>query len=436
MAQSTGRFLTLPESDEPIRTVFRQQPVTERQDLLFVSTRFLFPVDSGGKIRTVQILRGLMGGQFRIRLMAPASAALVERFQDEIASICDEFLWWPEKQRGRTFYYSRLRYLGSALPIPVRTDVDTTAQAMVTAEIQKSPSIAVFDFLHAAVLMPDEPPCATLLFTHNVEAELFRRHYAVAGNPLMKAMWKSQYRKMHAFEKLSVKRFDNIVAVADRDRDAFVRDYGLADASVIPTGVDLDFFSYSDPVRDDEVVFCGSMDWLANQRAMLWFLEQIWPEIARRRPAARMTVVGRSPPASLVRRVEQSGFNWSFTGYVDDVREHMRGAAVSVIPLTVGGGTRLKAFESMAMGIPLVSTTIGVEGLNLQPGEHFVLADDPSEFAGAVLDLLADGDNRLKIAADARRLVEDKFSYEVAAESFAVACNLAIARRRAIHADR
>ena len=141
-----------------------------------------------------------------------------------------------------------------------------------------------------------------------------------------------------------------------------------------------------------------------------------------------MTVVGRSPPDDLVAKARRKKLNWEFTGYVDDVRPFMQGAAVSVIPINVGGGTRLKAYESMAMGIPVVSTTIGMEGLPARPGEHYLCADDPAHFADTVLGLLDDAEARRALAVRARSFVEHNFSYVIAAREFEKACELAVGR--------
>jgi glycosyltransferase involved in cell wall biosynthesis len=142
-----------------------------------------------------------------------------------------------------------------------------------------------------------------------------------------------------------------------------------------------------------------------------------------------MIVVGRAPPARLVDEAAKRGLNWRFTGFVDDVRPHVRGAAASVIPLRVGGGTRLKVYEAMAMGSPVVSTSIGVEGLAVEDGRHYLNADDPEALADAVVRLLLDSDLRHEIAANARELVEQQFSFHVAARSFERACELAIERK-------
>jgi len=296
--------------------------------------------------------------------------------------------------------------------------------------------LVVFDFVHSAVLLPPGLRCPAVCFTHNVEAEIFERHARMSKNPVLRAIWSSQSRKMRAYEHAALRRFDVVVAVSDRDAEMFAQQYGAERPVVIPTGVDLDFFAYHDPSQDREVVFCGSMDWMANQEAVGFFLDEIWAGIAARVPDARMTVIGRAPPASLVQKAKRMGVNWRFTGFVDDVRPYLQGAAVAVIPIRIGGGTRLKVYESMAAGTPVVSTTIGVEGLPLRPGQHYLRADKPQEFADAVVSLLTTPALRNTVAREARGYVESHFSYREAARVFENACELAIRRRERPPAER
>lgn len=405
--------------------------MSELDTLLFVSTRFLFPVDSGGKIRTTQILRGMKGGRFRIRLVSPATAELLERYRAELNEVCDEFVWWHQGERGRVFHFARLRHVLGPLPIPVRTDRSAAAIATVERELRAAPAVAVFDFLHAAVLAPEQLDCPSVMFTHNVETEIFARHLRVAKGFALRTLWRNQHAKMDRFERRSLSRFDVVVAVSDRDAQAFAKSYGHAGSFVIPTGVDLDFFSFRTPERDNDIVFIGSMDWLANQEAMTYFMEEVWQHIVAEVPEARMTVVGRAPPKSLTAEAARRGIAWTFSGFVDDVRPYVHGAAVSVIPLRVGGGTRLKVFEAMAMGSPVVSTSIGVEGLELEAGRHYLCADDARSFAAAVVALLRDRERRTTIATEARNYVEERFSFRVAAAVFEQACELAIRRAAA-----
>jgi glycosyltransferase involved in cell wall biosynthesis len=171
------------------------------------------------------------------------------------------------------------------------------------------------------------------------------------------------------------------------------------------------------------------MDWLANQEAVRFFMDEVWPRIFAQIPDARMTVVGRAPPEALVDASRRFGDAWTFTGFVDDVRTYMCGAAVSVIPMRIAGGTRLKVFESMAMGPVVVSTRIGVEGLPVASGVHCEVVDDPAGFAAAVVKLLRDGEGRAAMSRSAREYVQQNFGYQVAAHAFERACGLAIDSR-------
>jgi glycosyltransferase involved in cell wall biosynthesis len=191
---------------------------------------------------------------------------------------------------------------------------------------------------------------------------------------------------------------------------------------VIRTGVDLDYFTYAPPAVDAMVVFTGSMDWLANIDGIRFMMEKIWPGVREQMPSAKMTVVGRKPPPSLVEQGRRLNAGWKFSGFVDDIRPYVWRAAAFVIPLRVGGGTRIKAFEAMAMGCPVVSTSIGIEGLELEAGRHYLRADSPAEFVGAIVCLLRDADLRRRLSEEARAHVERRFSSAAAARDFEEIC--------------
>lgn len=401
-----------------------------RPSLLFVSPRFLFPVDSGGKIRTTQILRGMKGGTFRILLASPADPELVRTHREELDAICDEFTFWPAPENGLLRKIARASFLASSLPIPVRTDLSRPARHVVQQALAVKPDVVVFDFLHSAVLAPARLPMPSVLFTHNVEAEIFHRHCETTQNPLSRALWRNQARKMVAFEKAALARFDVVVAVSERDAGKFKAEYGCKDTFVIPTGVDTDHFRHVGSAERNDIVFCGSMDWLANQDAIRYFMDEIWDAISTEVPGAQLKVVGRSPPEGLVKEAGRRSLPWQFTGFVDDVRDHVAGAAVSIIPLRIGGGTRLKAYESMAMGPVVVSTSIGMEGLPVIDGLHCLIADKPQQFAMAVAHLLKDREQQRRISTAARAFVEESCGYRAAARAFEAACQKAMNRVR------
>jgi glycosyltransferase involved in cell wall biosynthesis len=289
--------------------------------------------------------------------------------------------------------------------------------------------------------LPQHVPGASLLFTHNVEAEIFRRQAGIATNIFNRAVWKSQEAKMERFESVASRRFDSVVAVSERDAQYFRTVCGSERVTVIPTGVDLDYFQYR-PQQTEEtpdggtVVFTGSMNWLPNVDGLRYFMDDVWPLIVRRRPQVKMVVVGHSPPKLLIQAAQDRRLAWTFTGFVDDVRSYCLGAGVYVIPLRVGGGTRIKAFEAMAMGCPMVSTTIGIEGLPIVDGRDCLVADTAQGFADAVLRIFREAPLRRSLAENARRLVEHNFSVKTAATVFEDACSRAITLRKAKELDR
>jgi glycosyltransferase involved in cell wall biosynthesis len=377
--------------------------------LVFVSPRYLLPADMGGKIRTAHVLKGLKGGRFRVTLVSPAPRDMPSGHAAELKTMCDDFVRWPEPSRGALFGVTRLRHLISSLPVPVATDRSSTARHVVERALAGA-DVLVADFLHSAVLVPPLRTMASVLFTHNVEAEIFARHLEIAHG-VKRLIWQDQVRKMRAFEAATLQAFDSVIAVSERDRDVFRRDYGVS-ASVIPTGVDLDYFPFHPVAAEAHPIFAftASMDSLANIDGVRWFMEKVWPRIVAVLPDAEMRVIGRRPNPGLVAEASQRGLNWLFTGTVDDVRPHLEGAAAYVIPLRVGGGTRIKAYEAMAFGLPTVSTSVGIEGLAVVPDEHFLLADSEEAFAAAAVRLAREADTRRRLAAEARRLVEENCS--------------------------
>ncbi|NHK28039.1 glycosyltransferase [Parvularcula flava] len=395
-----------------------------RPTLLFVSPQFLFPLDAGGKIRTTNILRNMKGGAFRIHLISPATPDEETSWGAEVTGICDEYTPWRIAPRDRLHRFAGLL---SPLPVSVWSDALPESRRAVETVLKTRPDVAVFDFTHCAALMPsysfmEKCGARTVLFTHNVETEIFARHARTSSFP-MSIVWQMERAKMARFERNACSRFDTVIAVSERDAAKLKEDFGTARTAAIPTGVDLDFFGYTSPTDETgSLIFTGSMDWRANQDGLMWFLNEVWPLIAEKRPQTSFKVIGKNPPQHLIDAAQNAGANWTFTGFVDDIRPHAAEGSAYVIPLRVGGGTRIKAYEAMAMGLPVVSTALGVEGLPLSPGEHYLKADTPEDFAAATLRLLAETDTRRMLSMAARDYVEKNCSQKSVAEVFERIC--------------
>ena len=233
-----------------------------RLSLLFVSPRFLFPIDQGGKVRTCGILRDLKGGRFEITLASPAPAGSdAAAYAAEIATVCDRFVSWPGPRGSGP---GRLAALFRGLPASVASDVSAAGCAVVTTALATRPDLVVVDFAHAAVLVPRTMSCPTIMFTHNIEAEIFERHAAVA-RPLWRPLWRWQTRLMAAFEAATLARFDTVIAVSRRDADELRRRYGLAELAVIDTGVDLAFNAFVPPApgrKKTVAPWCFRVPWI------------------------------------------------------------------------------------------------------------------------------------------------------------------------------
>lgn len=406
--------------------------------MAFVSPSFLFPNDTGGRIRTTNVLRGLRGGAFDVTLIGPASAQQEVEWSRQLHEVCDTLVSW--KQRPHRPRWRRAFDLLDALPVNVAADRTSSGlQAVRQTLVQGRFDVVVFDFVHAAVLRPAGLAGATVCFTHNVEAEIFARHAAQTRNHVMRRVWVSQHAKMQRFERDALRTFTSVVAVSERDAVQLRSQCGLSSVATIPTGVDLDFFGYApgppvDGGHPPTVVFTGSMDWDANIDGVRHFLAETWPLILAERPDAQFVIVGRKPTAALVEQANATR-GVRCTGFVDDVRPDVQAAHVFMIPLRIGGGTRIKAFEAMAMGCPVVSTSIGIEGLDVSPDRHFLLRDDPAGQAQAVLDLFGDPTLRSELSRRARQCVEDRFGHRVAARAFERICLQALQDHRAGQPD-
>jgi glycosyltransferase involved in cell wall biosynthesis len=248
---------------------------------------------------------------------------------------------------------------------------------------------------------------------HNLDSELWRRMGESAGSGLSRAFARSQAPRVSRVEASLVARAAGISCVSRREAGLLDRLAPAAPKVVVPNGVDLERYSFrSEAAREEVVFYVGDLSWPPHAEGMAWFRREVWPRIERARPDARAHVVGRGAPPGLEGR-------FRFLGEEDDTRPHWAGAAVAVVPLRAAAGTRLKILEAAATGVPVVSTTIGAEGLELEPDVEILVADDPAGFADAVSRLLADPDARRRQAAAARRKVEERYDWRRIGQEFA-----------------
>jgi sugar transferase (PEP-CTERM/EpsH1 system associated) len=393
--------------------------------ILWLKTELLHPVDKGGRIRTYNMLRALRR-EHRVTYLTLDDGTAAPDAVARAAEYCHDLVRVPfatAPRRSVRFFAELAANLVSPLPYAVsRYRSAAMRRAVVQAVGAGGVDVVVCDFLAPSLNVPDGLAAPTVLFQHNVEAMIWQRHAEVAASALKKRYMHEQWRRMVRHEGAECRRFDHVVAVSPQDAEVFRRDYGVRSVSDVPTGVDTEYFRPSGGVerRPHELVFTGSMDWLPNEDAILWFAAEILPRVRSRVPAATLTVVGRNPTAAVRALGGKDGI--TVTGSVPDVRPYIERAAAFVVPIRIGGGTRLKIYEAMAMERAVVSTAVGAEGLPVTDGVDAVLADAPAAFADAVVSVLTDPARAAGLGAAAAAMVRARFGWEAVTARFAADC--------------
>jgi glycosyltransferase involved in cell wall biosynthesis len=391
---------------------------------LWLKTELLHPVDKGGKIRTYNMLKELKRDH-HITYLTLDDGSADRDARKRAVEYCHDIVCVPHRQRekfSKGFYVELLFNLASHLPYAIKKYESFAMRSEIVAR-EDSIDVVICDFLAPAINVPRNLSCPSILFQHNVEAMIWKRHLEVQNNRAKKTYLRDQWRKMVKFEKEMCRSFDAVIAVSAEDRDQMRDEYGVKAVFEVPTGVDTDFFAPSgrENVDPHNVVFTGSMDWLPNEDAIRYYTEQILPIVRRSIPDATLTVVGRNPYSSLL-ELSRRDPSIVVTGRVEDVRPYMERAAAYVVPLRIGGGTRLKIYEAMAMEKAIVSTTVGAEGLPVTDGRELRIADTPEMFAASVVDLLTNADAARKLGQEAARVVREKFGWNGVAKRFAEIC--------------
>ena len=367
--------------------------------ILWVKAGKLLPVDTGGKIRSYNLLRQL-AAQHELVLLSYYGGQPDADYDNQLRERLPNALPFHAALPDATARGYITRILSPAPYAVAKFSAPGVTQAVAGRVSGGRFDIAVCDFLSASLNFPRASATPAVLFQHNVESVLWRRQAAHERNPLKRLAFALEAAKMARYERAAVRRFAHVIAVSDRDRDVMSTMVDAARISVVPTGVDVQQYRIAAGVRATEplVVFLGSMDWEANVDAVDYFCRDIWPAVRAAVPSARFRIVGRDP-APRVRALASDSVE--VTGTVSSVVEHLKEAAVFAVPLRIGGGTRLKIFEAMAAGRAVVSTSIGAEGLDVRNGRDIVLADSAPQFAEAVIRLLTDEQRRseLEIAA-------------------------------------
>ena len=403
--------------------------------ILWVKANKILPVHSGGDLRSFNLLRELAAREevifFSYYDGAPDTAYEQELQKQLPGAIC--VCTGKKQDSGLARGVDYLKKLADSSPYAV----SRFASAKVRERLRQclaedNPDVVVCDFLDAAVNFPDTMKVPVVLFQHNVESEIWRRHAETSANPAMKQMYKMEFSKMLRYEQSAVQKFDHVIAVSEHDRSLMGAWTSLSRITVVPTGVDLSRFqtqgsqsqgiSISAGANAPLVMFVGAMDWPPNMDGVEYFCAEVWPAVRAKVPEAQFRVVGRNPVARIQKLASDSV---QVTGSVPSVVEHLREAAVVIVPLRIGGGTRLKIYEAMAAGKAVVSTTIGAEGLDVHHGKDIWLADNAKAFGDAIVSLLRDQNLRERYEKAAAELAA-QYDWSAVAGKFHQVLQMAI----------
>ena len=394
--------------------------------VVWVKTELLHPIDKGGKIRTYHMLRGLRQ-EHEVTYVTLDDGTGAPDAVERAAEYCHHLVRIPFRQSPKgsaRFYWELLANLVSPLPYAVAKYRSAAMRDRLGQVLrERRVDVVVCDFLFPSINVVDDGARPHVLFQHNVEAAIWARHASVGGPLLRRLYMREQWRRMRTFEGAECRRFDHVVAVSSDDRETFAREYGVRSVSDVATGVDTEYFYPSGTVTREpgHIVFTGSMDWMPNDDAVVYFVKEILPLVRRRIPHASLTVVGRNPTAR-VRELASTVPGVQVTGSVPDVRPYLERGSAFAVPIRIGGGTRLKIFEAMAMELPVVSTTIGAEGLPLRNDHEVLLRDDPASFAAALIDVLTDASRSAQLANAAAARVRAEFGWSHVAAQFSGIC--------------
>ena len=379
--------------------------------ILMVSPYIPSPT-SGNRCRSYYLLK-MLARQHSVSLLALDEGATIPLPHDMVS--LESFTQRVELLHPSRSYPKRLRQL-----VNVITGKSNTLAEIGTRETQ-SVLDTLFDRDHYDAVVFETALTAgyrlpeyvkVIANQHNIEFEFLQRTYKHQKDWLRKWYYYREYRLIKPTEIRLCQEADAIAVTSERERLLLKKMLPYKIIETVPNGVDIAYFhgASEEPEVKGRIVFTGAMDYHPNVEAVLFFAKKCWPLIRERIPDASWQIVGKNPLLDVQKLAELPGV--TVTGSVADVRPYFASATVAIVPLRVGGGTRLKILEAMAMRKAVVSTSLGCEGLSVVPEQHLLVADEPETFAQAVVRLLRNAEERQSLATAGRALVEEQYSWE------------------------
>jgi len=386
-------------------------------NILFLSTETPYPPDHGHYIRTFNVLKHI-SQHHDVHFLGFIKNREDFKNVEPIREMCrtvDVFVMPDDVSRLR-FYLSLFLNIFSPLPYIAQKYYRSNMRRRIREILSENRiDVVHFDMLHMARYRSLTKGIPDVLTEHNVESLRILRLLKNSNNLLFKSFMYLQYIKLKSFEKRACGRFDMCAAVSEDDLEMLKAMSPGANLVVIPNGVDTDYFAPDDtPPVPNSIIWAGGMNNMYNSEAVDFFIDEILPLIRREIPDVRFTAVGKSPTRKLLGLSGDGAVE--VAGYVDDVRPYIRRAAVYVAPIKSGGGTKLKVLNALSLAKPVVTTSVGAEGIDAKDGEHLVIADDPELFAEKTVELLRRPEKAARLGRNGRMLMVERYDWRIIGE--------------------
>lgn len=382
-----------------------------KPSILSVTSELPWPLNTGGKLRTFHIHRAI-AEEFHVRLIVPVGSVNQEHVDilRQHGIHTHTVATGPKNAIGESF--KALQSAVCRLPYVLyrRHDHAQVKKQILASAKETTPDVIYLDHLDSHLYRNLLPACPAILDLHNIYSLIVERYASEQSNPLKKFYFQHETKLLQSIERSLVDSHCTIFAVSDSEVEFYKR-LGVRSVQLVPNGVDCSQFAHLPCGRNasnSKLLFLGTMSWGPNAEAASVLIEQIFPEVKRQRPDAQLWIVGRNPPIHLLKHHEVNGV--SVTGSVPDIVPYYQNADMLVVPLESGGGTRLKILEAFAAGLPVISTPIGVEGINAQSNVHLTIASR-EQFAKTILHMMNQPQLGQQPSMNARKLVEELYDW-------------------------
>lgn len=381
--------------------------------ILVVTTKSPYPLFEGRALRTYNLIKQA-AREHEIHLLSFVQTTEDLEGIEHMRSIC------------KTVDYEKLYFnaskvqivkdafceLFSCAPLPVVKYRSANMRAKLRRLMREHHfDLVHLDMLHLADYQEICGDVPVVLVEHNVEYVILKRRVDNETHPVRRAYLRYQAAKLKGYEAFACKRANHVVSVSDLDTEHLRRLAPGSRVTTVPNGVDTEYFyAQGQSARSSKLVFVGGFTWYPNLDAIRYFCEEIMPVLLKAVPDIELTVIGKHPETDLVREIAKHP-KINLAGQVDDIRPYVDEAAVYVVPLRIGGGTRLKILDALAMSKAIVSTSVGCEGLAVEDGKTILVADTPEAFSKAVVKILRDPELAKNIGQRGRELVETCYDW-------------------------